>query len=246
MKAQEVKRDKKSLLIVILLGLLLVVYVAFLYIDLSRTDILRYSDRLKYLAMLMVFAISLLIGKNYISKRDILLLRLALATTLVADFLLLFIKGKHALGVGIFALAQILHNLRYREEFTRNSLYNFSSLLIFLMLIYAVSNRFLGEFDFLITISIFYAIALLAASYRGFQLLKSTTYPKRNSRMILAGMILFILCDVNVLLFNLPKTMNIDNLFLTNYRNISYILMWFFYLPSQVLLVLSGYFYNQE
>ena len=236
------KMDKGSLLIIILLVILILVYFTFLYIDLFQGDFLKHSDKLKFFSMSLVFSISLLIGKNYICRRDILLLRLALATTLIADFLLLFIKSKHALGVGIFALAQILHNLRYREDFDKKILYNFSAIFVFLILIYLGINRFLGEVDFLIIVSIYYALCLLSATYRAVKLLKSETYPQRNSRMILIGMILFILCDINVLLFNLPRTIAIDNLFLINFRNIFYILMWFFYLPSQVILALSGYF----
>lgn len=57
--------------------------------------------------------------------------------------------------------------------------------------------------------------------------------------LFLIGLTLFILCDLNVLIYNLGDFINISSSFYPALRDASYILMWGFYLPSQVVIVLS-------
>ncbi|MCR5324229.1 MAG: hypothetical protein K6E85_13290 [Lachnospiraceae bacterium] len=57
--------------------------------------------------------------------------------------------------------------------------------------------------------------------------------------LYLCGMILFLLCDINVLLYNLGKFIDIGSSF-KKVANVASILIWIFYLPSQVMIVLSG------
>ena len=63
---------------------------------------------------------------------------------------------------------------------------------------------------------------------------KKTCLPKRNRALVLTGLLLFSLCDVNVLLFNLPNYINVEIPSWTFY------LIWFFYIPAQVLLAISA------
>ncbi len=58
--------------------------------------------------------------------------------------------------------------------------------------------------------------------------------------MFAAGLILFLLCDVNVLIFNLDGYIDVGSAAFDTVKNASSVLMWAFYLPSQVLIVLSG------
>ena len=57
--------------------------------------------------------------------------------------------------------------------------------------------------------------------------------------MFLIGLILFLLCDINVLLFNLSAYINVSSEVYAVLQIASTVLMWAFYLPSQVLIVLS-------
>ena len=60
-------------------------------------------------------------------------------------------------------------------------------------------------------------------------------YPEPNKYLMLFGMLLFLFGDINVGLAYLLKGSS------TSFYNISIQLIWVFYLPSQVLLSLSGY-----
>ena len=66
---------------------------------------------------------------------------------------------------------------------------------------------------------------------------KICTFP--HPRMFLIGLILFLLCDINVLLFNLSAYIIVSSEMYAVLQIASTVLMWAFYLPSQVLIVLS-------
>lgn len=59
--------------------------------------------------------------------------------------------------------------------------------------------------------------------------------PKVNYYLVAAGLLLFALCDVNVLLFNLPRYASASYEF-----SGAYALIWLFYLPAQALLAVSS------
>lgn len=166
---------------------------------------------------------------------------MGLFITIIADFFLLFIKSQYILGVGLFCIVQILYNIRYKGEYNRNIIYRFGILFILLFLTYIIVDNFIIEMDFLIVISIYYAVCLLSNIYQAINLLNSHIFPKVNSKTIVLGMILFLLCDINVVIFNILKTINISSPVLLFFNKLSYISMWLFYLPSQILLSLSGY-----
>ena len=58
-------------------------------------------------------------------------------------------------------------------------------------------------------------------------------------RLFTAGLLMFVMCDVNVLLYNLPGYIDIGAQPVLRAVELAGILMWFFYLPSQVMIVLS-------
>jgi len=59
--------------------------------------------------------------------------------------------------------------------------------------------------------------------------------PRTNQILVMAGLILFLLCDVNVLLMNLPQYVGTPVFF-----GRAYTFVWVFYLPSQILLGISA------
>jgi hypothetical protein len=61
-----------------------------------------------------------------------------------------------------------------------------------------------------------------------------------NNQLYAAGMILFLLCDINVGLFNLSGFIAMPQELYSLVYEISGILMWTFYAPSQVLIALSS------
>lgn len=58
--------------------------------------------------------------------------------------------------------------------------------------------------------------------------------------LFLAGLIVFALCDFNVLLYNLPAYIDISSEVLLFLLRFAGDFMWMFYLPSQVMIVMSG------
>jgi len=67
---------------------------------------------------------------------------------------------------------------------------------------------------------------------------KKCLFPK--TKLFFAGLTLFILCDLNVLIFNLYMFININSAFYNNLNSLASIMIWGFYLPSQVIIVLSA------
>lgn len=61
-----------------------------------------------------------------------------------------------------------------------------------------------------------------------------------NNQLYAAGMLLFLLCDINVGLFNLSGFIAMPQELYSLVYEISGILMWTFYAPSQVLIALSS------
>ena len=62
----------------------------------------------------------------------------------------------------------------------------------------------------------------------------SSRFFKKNKALVLTGLILFALCDINVLIFNLPQ-FGVDINFPW-----AFTLIWVFYLPAQLLLAVSA------
>jgi hypothetical protein len=91
-------------------------------------------------------------------------------------------------------------------------------------------------------IGIFYAACIYTAT---FSAIKSTgEYPHPNKLLILFGMFLFVLCDINVAVYNIST--QLPKLNLKVLINISSSIIWLFYLPSQLFLALSGFNYKKE
>jgi hypothetical protein len=63
--------------------------------------------------------------------------------------------------------------------------------------------------------------------------------------MVALGMFLFLACDINVALFNITKFVPPTNEIIFKLQYTAFVLIWFFYLPSQILLSMSGYSYKK-
>jgi hypothetical protein len=90
----------------------------------------------------------------------------------------------------------------------------------------------------LLLATIFYFVCILTNVIMSVKL--AFQKPQRKGNVLFAiGMFLFLLCDINVGLFNLSGYISMpENLYHTIY-SFSSILMWTFYAPAQVLIALS-------
>ena len=98
--------------------------------------------------------------------------------------------------------------------------------------------------DGLLIATVFYFISIVTnvirALFEAYKAKVKQLINRKNSILFAAGMVLFLLCDINVGLFNLTDFISISK---QNYQllyKVSSILMWTFYAPAQVLIALSG------
>jgi uncharacterized membrane protein YhhN len=198
------------------------IYIVFLYIDAATKDLGNiYSTWLKYSTIILCFIISLFIGSEGYDRRDRFLVQSARLFTVTADFFLLILCD-YKYGIFCFCIVQIIYIIRH--SFIARMGLSKLFLLIFTVVIILVSIitkiNFTRINNVIITEAAFYGCILLISLY---------TALKTRKYLISIGMLLFFLCDINVALYNLTNSF------------IPGILMWLFYLPSQLLLSLSGF-----
>lgn len=234
-----VRTKSKLLAIRILLVLICILYAVILYFDFFSTVFFAYSSLVKLISIMLCFSLSILIGKDYLNKVDKHLLQSGLFITMIADFLLLF-TDYLALGVGIFSIVHILYTIRYERNKAKLLLIRMILFLLMILGIYLAVNFFIMKIKLLFVAALFYAVALIISVIKAIKSYRHKLFPYPNRSLIAVGMVLFLLCDINVGIFNITILTNNSSRIIILY-NISGLLMWFFYLPSQVLLSLSGY-----
>jgi hypothetical protein len=236
-------RKYNSLSIRVIVGIIVILYILFLYMDFYNVKIFISSKYIKYLCILLCFLLSILSTKiprtGLVKYRDILLLQLALLITVIAD-LCLVIFDFHILGVIFFSFVQIIYCMRYTTKEVKTTLINFFITFQFIMLSYVMIELFIKEISILAPISLFYAICLLSSVTKAMKLWKNDLYTFPNKYMVILGMILFLLCDICVALSNITEILHLLGCSCIRIQQISIFLIWVFYLPSQLLLALSG------
>ncbi|PJI08198.1 MULTISPECIES: lysoplasmalogenase family protein [Clostridium] len=224
----------KSIIIKIILILEFIIYITFTYNDLNYKNLYTNTSFIKYIGILLCLLLSFLIGNDGYSKKDSTLLQFALILTALAD-LCLVILNKTIPGVFFFCLVQITYITRYSGG--KLHLKNIYTIVILVILSVFTSKTYIHIIDSrLLFIASIYAILLPYSVYTSYKTLKRKIYPKDNCYLVSIAMTLFLLCDINV---------GISHTFL-NHNGISTLLVWTFYLPSQVLLALSGYDFKKE
>jgi hypothetical protein len=227
----------KKLTVTILITIQIVIFLIFLYADIhliNRNN--QISVNLKFITILFWFIITLLIGKDCYNKGDRFLVQLARLFTVIADYFLL-IKEDFKLGVICFCIVQMVYIIRHslmEKKVYKNLFFLF---FLFLISLFTLAIININNFDRkLLALGLIYAVFLLTSVYCGVSTLMRGKFPKEGALLISTGIILFLLCDINVGLFNI-----VGYLGLTKYENLIGFLIWFFYFPSQLLLSLSGF-----
>lgn len=202
---------KSKLLTPLFLSAECVIYLIFLILDLTG-----HGDRtiaLKYAGILLCLVFSLVWGRDR-------LVPLALLFTAGADWFLLVRGDRFLLGVLLFLVVQTIYLLRLRRGGAGPSWWLRGGIALLLGLL-------------LFSINLATPLNLAACLYFS-QLLSNTLLAWAGRRRLFAlGLTLFVGCDLCVGLFNsglLPAALS---------QPVS-VGMWFFYLPSQVLISLSS------
>jgi hypothetical protein len=187
-----------------------------------------YSVMLKYASVLLCFANALLTGKESFEKKDTALLQAAMFVAVIADSFLLF-TDCYFLGVCLFCLMQMIYIIRHSRysKFYPKIFKLYGAVLIPVAVIAFVSSG-IGEKTIAIA-GCLYAFLTLCSLHTAFATAKLKRYPPKTIALINAGLWLLMFCDLNVALYNTIASNHITGL-----------LMWFFYLPSQLLLSMSA------
>ncbi|SHH29503.1 lysoplasmalogenase family protein [Clostridium grantii] len=219
----------------IYVGILMVIYIIFLLGDFWN---IFNTNNFKFISIILCFFMTFNY-KEYISKKDILLLRVAKFLTIITDYLLLF-TNYFFYGVCIFSIIQIIYI--YRHNGTKNKSkgdYILKSLLVVIISI-SILN-FLGFFknENMLIITSIYSILIIGGTIIAY--LAPAYYKENyiNRKLVFYGMFLFLLCDINVGVSNLSN-FGLFSEISNNIKNYSFDLIWLFYLPSQIILSMSG------
>lgn len=231
----------------ILVIIILILYTLFLYIDFYNLNVIIGTEYIKYLCILLCFLLSifstrnLVIGTNAVkvNHRDIVLLQFAMSFTVIADLCLVIIH-LYRVGVVFFCFVQITYYVRYTNDKIKTTISRFFIIFMLIVCLYFIGNIFIIKITTLIPLSLFYLICLLSSVIKAMNVWKNNLYPSPSKYMIVFGMLLFLLCDICVALYNTPVLLQLTGNFIIRFQQITGFLIWAFYVPSQLLLSLSG------
>ena len=199
------------------------------------------DDYIKFAFIALCFIIALVSYWFSNSKRDWAFLALAMGFTLTSDYFLL-LTSRHATGVLIFCFVHIIYILRVSFDWEK-SLMKIGATVCIGWLILAISafTPLLPHFNrnpIIIFAAIYAALFIqnIIAHVKYYRYNGQDALPLINRKIMLIGLVLFALCDIHVLMFNLPLYLNVPPAIGIWGRT----WMWVFYAPSQLLLCISA------
>lgn len=219
-------------------------YVLFLYLDIFQTaneGLTKLSLWMKWFSIVVCFFFVALHRPAEYRKKEKSVVSAALFFTVIADFFLLLTDWS-IVGVLCFLVIQTIYLYRltmWNEDivFTKRIMGRFlCGIVIFLCAMLVGSSRSIG----------FLAVAIYFASLLDNITVSASIYfyhvgSKRKSGCFFAGLCLLFLCDVQVAIYNANMFINLQELpIIFNLVKFAAVAMWLFYLPSQVLITLSG------
>ncbi|MBS5689482.1 MAG: hypothetical protein KHW95_04425 [Firmicutes bacterium] len=191
-----------------------------LFLAFTAMDVLGTGDSrwLKFAGIALCFVVSALLS----ARGGEVLVTVAVGLSAAADILLLIMDAHYAVGVMLFFVAQILYFVRiYRANGHKSA---WPLRLFLFMAAVAVMAQF----------GLLSPLDLLAGAYFSFFACNVMQASGLENKLFFAGLGLFLCCDICVGLHNMPSALP-DWL-----QSAARIGMWTFYLPSQVMIVLSG------
>lgn len=203
----------------ILISINALLYISFMTIDLFRLEYFLLSDFLKYSSIALCLLLVALQREDAIDESDYKMVFIALCATLISDYFLLFTQ-LYTIGITIFCTTHLIYIKRYNKKAFK---FFFGIYLIILSTLWVME---FGQNGIYIA-GACYAILIIAAAIFSFR----SDLPQRNRQLASTGMILFILCDISLLLQNILPYYT--------YQFAASVGIWFFYLPSQMCITMS-------
>lgn len=221
--------DTRKSLTVLFYAAELLLYLTFLTLDLTHQSA-GLSNALKYSSILCCAVAALFRCLFCHAKNGSGFLAAALIFTAVSDYFLLF-SDCYTPGLYTFCLAQTAYLFLLRLRLCQTGSFLLRQLAIRLfgcVLLLPLLSQLTGEaLLFLIPLA-FYAVSFAA----------NIVLSSRACARLFFGLVLFALCDINVLLFHLSDYLVLPAFLTDFFHSYSWFCMWLFYLPSQVLLTL--------
>ncbi len=202
-----------------------IIYVFFLALDIAKKD----SMGIKYFGIVLCFLFAL---SNAFRGKNCLTLSLALLFTLIADWFLLVKNDNYVFGVCSFIVVQAIYFVRLIDDgvsFKRSGIIRAFAIAVVISILYVL--ELLDILTFVVSI---YFVNLVLNAVDGYTLFSKST----KNKLFAIGMTLFIFCDLSVGLNNLSSYADVSKI--ATFIKIASFAMWVFYLPSQVLIALSG------
>jgi len=185
----------------------------------------------KFLIVAASFVISLIALRYPLNPRDSLLLSIALAFTVVADYFLL-LSHRYEAGLLAFICVQIIYNMRYNGFRPAYSV------------VFAGGSYTLAHFAFgasvLISLALAYALLFSFSFAAAIRCIASGRYPYPNNYLVLAGMLCFAICDIFV------GILNSGTGFAAQHAHTLIFLIWLFYIPAKLMLAASSFKFSEK
>lgn len=168
------------------------------------------SDYIKYIGIVLCFLYAIYNKKKYQI--------ISMLFTLVADYFLLLKLDHYEMGVTSFIFAQITY-----YYFLGNIDKSYFNVFLFIRGFIIIVGTLL--LDITSNLTLLNELVLIYFSSLVFNCIQAYLI---HNKVFAIGLTLFVCCDICVGLFNINAA-----------NSLAAFLMWFFYLPSQVLIVLS-------
>lgn len=228
-------------------------YITFLTLDLLD----RYGTISNQIKLLIVILCCIFVWSRRTSgicvKEEIYyvrLIQLGMMFTLIADLYIIVYNGNE-MGVISFIVVQFIYGIMLIEGklLTQKQL-NVKTKVVVLQMIFRIFIQLVLSgvilfslhalsvtVDLLLIVTVYYFISITFNMCSSIQL----AYKSKQKVYVLyaIGMILFVLCDINVGIFNMAGFISIPQSVYQVVYPLASILMWVFYAPSQVIIGLS-------
>ncbi len=216
---------------------------AVLYTVFMTLDIMGISPDtasvLKYTSIILCVCMAWFRAWRYRDKESV-AIAIALFCTVIADYFLLFPREVISPGLASFCVAHLIYMVIILDFDKKNALrggvIRLAAAAFFFVGYILAADRGMGLsgawYDRLTVFLLFLYIVTFTMNV---VTCGTACFKEGAHRLLFVGLCLFVLCDINVALYNS---------FPANY--LSALLMWAFYLPSQAMVVLSQSFNDQQ
>ncbi len=211
--------------------LIWICFAIYLGMDLGTADSdLLLSKLLKYTSIVLCFAIALWHPAS--EPKDAILLRSALALTVLADFCI-GILDQLLIGTAIFACVHFIYASRHRQGIRSQSAeWKIAAPAIILGIMVAGLSAPRMHSGGLLVPALLYSIPLTVSLYAGLGVFVRDYYSPSQKRRIALGTVLFFTADVLAGHMLVTQDPSLKTILATA--------LWIFYLPSQYLLAMSA------